>query len=61
MFYERKHKNATKYIIVLSCVIYDITENYVCIDDLDCQSKKLSVIYMDKKFRERVLTNSWVL
>ena len=33
---------------MLICVIYSIIDNYVCIDYLDCQSKKLSVICMDK-------------
>ena len=32
MFYEKRHKNATKYFRVLSCVIYTIIDNYVCID-----------------------------
>ena len=32
MFYETRHKNATKYFRVLSCVIYNIIDNYVCID-----------------------------
>ena len=40
-------KNGTKYLRVLSCLIYAIIGNYVCIDYLACQSKKLSVICMD--------------
>ena len=37
MFCETRHKNATKYFRVLSCVIYTIIENYLCIYYLDCQ------------------------
>ena len=51
MFYETRHKNATKYFRVLSFVIYDIIENYVCIDSQACQSKKISFICMDKKYQ----------
>ena len=50
MFYDTRHKNATKYFRVSSCVIYIIIGNYVCIDDLACQSNKISVICMDKKY-----------
>ena len=56
-----RHKNATKYFTVLSFVIYAIIDNHACIDYLACQSKKLSVICMDKNIRARVLINSWVL
>ena len=44
MFYETRHKNTTGDFIVLSCVIYDIIKNYVCIDYIACQSRKLSVL-----------------
>ena len=50
MFDETRHKNATKYFIVLSCVIYTIIENDVCINFLDCQSNQLSEICMDRKY-----------
>ena len=52
IFYETRHKNATKYFRVLSCVIYTIIDNYVCICYLACQSKKISVICMDRKYLE---------
>ena len=58
MFYETRHKNATKAFRVLSCVIYAIIENYVYIDYLDCQSNKLSAICMDKNIWGRILTYS---
>ena len=44
MFYETRADNPGKNFRVLSCVIYTIIKNYVCIDYLDCQSKKLSEI-----------------
>ena len=50
MFYETIHINATKYIRVLICVIYTIIDNYVCIDYLAYQSKKLSDICIYRKY-----------
>ena len=47
IFYETIHKNVTKYFRVLSCVVCDIIENYVCVDYLAFQSNKLSFIYLD--------------
>ena len=44
MFYEKRGENPKKYFRVLSCVIYTIIENYVCIDYLACQSKTISEI-----------------
>ena len=35
---------------MLSYVIYTTIENYLCIDDIAFQSKKLSVICMDRKY-----------
>ena len=49
MFYETRHKNATKAFIVLSCVIYTIIENYVFIGYISCQSNRLSVTCIDRK------------
>ena len=48
IFYETRNKNAMKYFRLLSCVMYTIIDNYVCIDYLACQSNKLSVICMEK-------------
>ena len=42
-----------KVIRVLNCVVYYGVDNYVCIDYLGCQSKKLSVICSDKLFEDR--------
>ena len=50
IFYETRNKNAMKYFRLLSCVMYTIIDNYVCIDYLACQSNKLSVICMDRKY-----------
>ena len=54
MFYETRHKNAIKYFSVLSCVIYTILDNYACIYYLACQSNKLSDIFIDRKYFEKV-------
>ena len=48
IFYETKTKNPIKVYRVLSCVLYFIIYNYVCIDYLWCHSKKLSIISSDK-------------
>ena len=45
-------KNPIKVYRVLSCVLYYIIKNYVCIDYLCCQSKTLRSIYYDKKFEQ---------
>ena len=60
IFYETRHKNVTKYFRVLSCFIYSIIENYVYIDYLYFQSKKLSDICVDRKSFFLSLRNSWV-
>ena len=50
MFYESRGTNPKTVFRVLSCVLYYVIENYVCIDYLCCQYKKLSVICSDKIF-----------
>ena len=40
IYYETIHKNSMEYFKVLSCVIYTIIDNYVCIDYLACQYNK---------------------
>ena len=52
MFYETKTKNPTKVYRVLSCVLYSVIENYVCIEYICFHSKTLSVIFSDKIFEE---------
>ena len=52
MFYESKKDNPIKIYRVLSCVLYSIIDNYVCIEYLCCHSKTLSVISYDKIFEE---------
>ena len=37
---------------VLSCVVYTLIENYVCIDCLLCQSKTLSDISINSAFKD---------
>ena len=37
MFYETISGNPKKYFRLLSCVIYTIIKNYVCIDYIACQ------------------------
>ena len=41
MIYKTGGKDIRKVYIVLSCVVYTIIDNYVCIDYLLCQSKTL--------------------
>ena len=53
MFYENITTNPMKMFRVLSCVVYSVIENYVCINDLGCQYKKLSFICSDKIFADR--------
>ena len=50
MIYETRNKNVMKYFRLLICVIYTIIDNYVYIDYLDCQPKKLSFICMDGNY-----------
>ena len=48
MFHETRGGNSKKYFSVLSCVIYTIIKNYVCIDYLACQRKILSIMLSDR-------------
>ena len=48
MFYENITTNTMKVFRVLSCVLYYVIDNYVYMDYLCCQYKKLSVICSDK-------------
>ena len=41
IFYETRADNPKQYFRVLSCVIYTIIKNYVCIGNLARQSKKI--------------------
>ena len=42
IFDETRADNTKKYFKVLSCVLYTIISNYVCIDYLACESKTIS-------------------
>ena len=44
MLYENRKQNAKKMFRVLSCVIYTIIRNYVCIDYLGSEKSKLSYL-----------------
>ena len=46
----RREKKSKKPFKVLSCVIYTILDNYVCIDYLACQWRKLSEVSVDGKY-----------
>ena len=50
MIYENRTTNPTKMFRVLSCVLYYVIDNYVCIDYLCWHSKTLIVICCDKMF-----------
>ena len=39
MFYDARAYNPKKYFSVLSCVIYTIIKNYVCIEFIACKLK----------------------
>ena len=53
MFHETRGVNPNKVFRVLSCAIYTIIENYVCIGYLACQSKTLSEISVGYKYVEK--------
>ena len=50
--YNNKGKPQTKGHRVLSCVIYFLKDNYVCIDYISCQSKTFIIIYSNKIFKQ---------
>ena len=52
IIYENSGKDIIKVYIVLSCVVYNLTYNYVCIDYLLCQLKTLCGISINPTFKE---------
>ena len=52
IIYENNEKKPKNIYRVLRCIVYTITDNYVCIDHLSCQSKNLSAISCDPKFKD---------
>ena len=50
MIYKNSGKYARKVYRVISCVVYTLIENYVCIYYLPCQSKTLCVIQSNSTF-----------
>ena len=52
MIDENNGKYTKKVYIVLSFVVYTLIDNYVCIDYLSCQSKTLSAILCNPKFKD---------
>ena len=54
VFYETRTTNPMKVCRVLSCVVYYVVYNYVCIEYLGCQYKKLSVLCSDKISEYRI-------
>ena len=57
MFYETR-KKPKKAFKVLSCVIYTMIRNYICIDYLACEFKKieLAVSIVGGLIRKKVMT-----
>ena len=49
MFYYTRADNTKKYFRLLSCFIYNIIKDYVCIDPLACQSKQFGEITVGSK------------
>ena len=52
MIYENNVEIPKQLYIVLSCVVYTLIDNYVCIEYLPCQSKNLSIISCDPTFKD---------
>ena len=52
IIYETVGMSIKKVFRVLSCVVYTLIENYVFIDYLSCQSKKLCDISKNTTFKE---------
>ena len=52
MIYENSGKDKRTGYRVLSCFVYTLVDNYVCIAYLKCQSKTLFVIPSNPKFEE---------
>ena len=52
MIYENVGISIKTLFRVLSCVVYTLIENYVCIDYLSCQSKALCNISKNTSFKE---------
>ena len=57
-FRETRHTKAKKAFRVLSCVIYTIIDNVVCVDYLACQSKELSEICVDGRYLVKYFNKS---
>ena len=53
MFHDTKETNTKKSFRVLSCVIYAINNNYVCIYYLSFLKKTLNEISVDSKYVEK--------
>ena len=52
MTYETVGMSIKKLFRVLSCVVYTLLDNYVCIDYLPCQSKTFFDISKNTTFKE---------
>ena len=61
MFYETGEENHRKYFKVLSCVIYTVIKNYVCIDYLAFKLDSLSKYLLILDTEKNVSTEYWVL
>ena len=54
IIYENSGEKPEQLYIVLSCVVYSLIENYVCIDYISCQSKTLTPIYPNQHLNKQV-------
>ena len=52
MIYKNVIISIKNVLILLSCVVYTLIDNYVCIDYLSCQSKTLCDISKNTTFKE---------
>ena len=63
MFYKTRN-NPKKSFKLLSCVIYTIIRNYVCIDYLACELKKMNFLMVLEEVlntETKVMTKYWEL
>ena len=59
MFYDTRQKKPKKILKVLSCVIYTIIRDYVCIDYLVSESKQLSELVLGSGGRFKYVNKSY--
>ena len=54
LIYGNNEKDTKTVYRVLSCVVYTLIDNYVCIDYLSCQPKQICEISSNPSFKETI-------